>query len=125
MTQLQKLKPAFEMTLETPITQSEKIDFSKTFLEAIDRAFSIQGKLSKQVVYKHLQTEYGIDKERIPVQAEAFVKAIEKTFGHAAPLIETRIMQTLHRRVPSFTFPVEDRAFSFMSYVEAFRLFCR
>ena len=124
MTQIQKFKPAIEITLENPTAQSETIDFSEIFLEAIDAAFSMQGKSSMHVVYKHLETKYKIDREGIPIKVEAFVKAIEEMFGHAAPLVETRIMQALHKKAPSFIFPAGDSAFSLMSYVEAFRLFC-
>jgi hypothetical protein len=122
MARPQTLEFACEITLENPEETFESAVFEEALLEAVDSALSMLGDQGKSAVYKHLNENFGINKQEIPHEVEAFGKALESIFGQAARLIEMRIISTLHQKIPAFLFSADD-GFSFVGYVESLRLF--
>lgn len=92
-------------------------EFDNILLEAIDEAFSCLGETSKNAIYSHLRKEFGIERDDIPNQIEAFLRSLEKLLGLGARLLETMFMRHLKAKlndeqdrsgldllVPKFTF---------------------
>ena len=123
MNQTETFESAFETVLENQKGHSETGVFGKLFLQAVDSAFSMLGDSAMHAVYQHLEDNYGISREKIPNEVGRFAEALEEIFGQAARLIEIRIMDVLHQKVPGFNFSAGDGKFSFVGYVEALRLF--
>ena len=118
-----KLKPAFTMHLNNKKTHSSNADFDTLFLEAVDSTFSILGDSNKQALYFYLKNSYGIGKDAIPQNIEIFVNTLEQVFGQGALLLEARIMETLHCKVPRFKFSPKQEELSFLGYLERLRSF--
>jgi len=95
---------------------SPKVGFGSVLLDAVDFAFSELSGSNGQAFYLHLKSSFGISRETIPVDVEAFVDALEQVFGPGALIVEAQIMQALHRRVPDFRFSSKD-GLSFVSYL--------
>ena len=72
-------------------------------MEAIDESFSSLSNLSKQEIYFRLENAFKIAKEEIPCRTRDFADAIDQMFGIGAKLIEIRIIEALHKRIPNFT----------------------
>ncbi len=113
-------------TIELTDNQSldnQDLAFATLFLEAVESAFSLLGPRSKQIllnyVFRRLEAGHG----PLVVDVAAFAEAIEDVFGPAANLIEMRIMQFLHEKVPSFRYIHVKGELSFLNYVETFRSF--
>ena len=92
-------------------------EFDNILLEAIDEAFSCLGETSKNAIYSHLRKEFGIERDDIPNQIEAFLRSLEKLLGLGARLLETMFMHHLKAKlndeqeevgsallIPEFTF---------------------
>ena len=118
-----KLEPAFTIRLNNKEADSSQADFDSLFLEAVDYTFSMLGNSNKQALYFHLKNSYGIGREAIPQNIEIFANTLEQVFGQGALLLEARIMETLHRKVPRFRFSPKQRELSFLDYLESLRSF--
>lgn len=102
---------------------SSKPDFDGLLIEAVDSALWMLGDSNKQVLYYHLKSSFGISKEAIPQNIEVFAKLLEKVFGQGALLLEAKIMETLHSKVPGFRFTPKQGELSFLDYLEGLRSF--
>jgi hypothetical protein len=118
-----KPEPACIIWLNDKKDGSSKADFDSLFLEAVDSTFSMLGDSNKQSLYFHLRDRFGIDREAIPRNIEVFANMLEQVFGQGALLLEARIMQKLHSKVPRFRFSLEKGELSFLGYIEGLRSF--
>ncbi len=116
MTQIQELKPTFQITIE-----SSQTTFSETFLEAVDKAFIMFGDKASQAIYGYLKDVHGVNRADLPNKVDTFALALENLFGKASVLVELKIMETLHRSAPEFKFSLKADELSFVCYVKAFR----
>ena len=115
-------EPACIIWLNYKKAGSLKADFDSLFLEAVDSTFSM-GDSNKQSLYFYLRDSFGIGREAIPRNIEVFANMLEQVFGQGALLLEARIMQKLHSKVPRFRFSPEKGELSFLGYIEGLRSF--
>jgi len=97
--------------------------FKVAIMEAIDESFSSFSKLDKQEIYFYLEKVFKIKKQEIPCKIESFVDANEKIFGVGAKLIEIRIIEALHKRIPDFMFYPKKGTVIFKEYVDSLRAY--
>jgi len=116
-------EPACIIWLNNKKAGSSKADFDSLFLEAVDSTFSMLSDSNKQSLYFHLKDSFGIGREAIPQNIEVFANMLEQVFGQGALLLEARIMQKLHSKVPRFRFSPEKGELSFLGYIEGLRSF--
>jgi len=98
-------------------------EFKVTIIETVDESFSSFSNLDKQAVYLHLENTFKIKKQEIPCKIEDFADAIEQMFGIGAKLVEIRIIEALHKRIPEFVFFPKKGAIGFKEYVASLRAF--
>lgn len=105
--------------------QPTKINRQTATLSAIDQSLTEINPKAKQAIYQHIETAYGIKKAEIPLRLEAFMDALEQTFGEAAKLLEIRIIQKIHQN-NGFSFKSSSRnlyadeyAASLQNYLDA------
>jgi hypothetical protein len=92
--------------------------FEIVLMNAVDDSLSSFGESFKQVVYFQLEQKFQIHRWEIPKKIDEFAEAIEGMFGIGAALIETKILKSLHKQVPSFVhFPSGD-TLVFTDYVK-------
>ena len=94
-----------------------KTKFETALTEAIDDVLSAFGNTNKQVVYRHLESRYGLKKEEIPFKIEDFADAIEQTFGSVAKLIEIKIIERLHAKHEDFFYVPKKAELNFAEFV--------
>jgi hypothetical protein len=124
MQQLANIEPTIELQLNIDELKKQGCNFDEFFLEAVDKAFSMLGNHSKELMYRYLENKCGVDKENIPHKVDLFSQTIEAIFGQSSKIIEMKIMRTLHEKVPTFIYSEKKASnLSFVNYVEAFRLF--
>ena len=92
-------------------------------MEAIDESFSIFSNLEKRIVYLHLENDFKIKKQEIPFKIEDFADAIEQMLGIGAKVIEIRILEALHKRIPDLMFSPKKGDVIFKEYVASLRTF--
>ena len=97
--------------------------FEATIMEAIDESLGSFGSLDKLEVYWHLENSFKIRKQEIPCKTEEFADAMEQMFGIGAKLVEIRIIEAVHKRVPEFMFTPRKGAVIFKEYVASLRAF--
>ena len=97
--------------------------FETAILEAVDESVSSFSNLDKEAVYRHLEKTFKIKKQEIPCKIEYFAEAIEQIFGVAAKLLEIRIIEALHKRIPDFMFFPKKGDVGFKEYVGSLRAF--
>jgi hypothetical protein len=123
-TQLQINPVVIDTQLETALiclnkkVVSKKVRFDSLLLDAVDSAFSMVSGSNSQALFSRLKNSFGISRETIPLDVEAFVDALEQVFGQGALLIEIQIMKSLHSKVPHFRFSSKQDALYFISYLE-------
>jgi hypothetical protein len=98
--------------------ESNKDNFEKLLIEAVDNVFSSLGDSCKQALYFHLKHGYDITKQEIPQRIEDFADALEEIFGLGAKLIEIEIMRALFTKVQDFSHSPKQEDLSFTKYVE-------
>lgn len=98
-------------------TLSNGGDFKAVFGECVDEVLSALGPDVKQATYLLLEVEFGLSREKIPEEIEAFTAAIEETFGQGAKLLEIKILEKLRKRVQGFSFKSEKRDLFFAEYL--------
>ena len=97
-------------------------NFEKLLLEAVDEGLSTVGESSKQVIYFHLEKTFNIKRQDIPQKIEEFADAIEKIFGLGAKVLETQIMEQLHRKIRhAIKYAQEPKNLVFTEYIAATR----
>ena len=120
MTNATKTNTTCVLQLKQKQTEDE---FKVAILETVDESLSSFSNLDKQVVYLHLENTFKIKKQEIPCEIEDFADAIEQMFGVGAKLVEIRIMEALHKRIPEFVFFPKKRDVGFKEYVSSLRAF--
>jgi len=97
--------------------------FEVTLMEAIDESLCLFENLDKPKVYQHLENGFKIKKQEIPYKTIEFADALGKIFGRGAKLIEIRIIEAVHKRVPEFMFTPKKGVIFFKEYVASLRAF--
>lgn len=100
-----------------------KNKFEVTMTEAVDESLSSFKNLDKQEVYTHLEKAFEIRKNEIPCKIEDFTDAMGQMFGVGAKLVEIRIIEAVHKRMPEFIFTPRRGAVIFKDYVDSLRAF--
>ena len=118
-----KLEEKGTIQLSNKKADPPKADFDSLFIEAVDSTLSMLGDPTKKTLYLHLKNTHGITKETIPQNIEVFANILEQVFGQKALILETRIMETLHSKVPMFRFSPKQGELSFLDYLQSFRCF--
>jgi hypothetical protein len=101
-------------------TQSK---FQTAITETVDQSLSSFSNLDKEAVYSCLENTFHISKQEIPGKIENFADAIEQMFGVGAKLIEIRMVEALHKRIPEFIFFPKKGYVDFKEYVTSLRSF--
>jgi hypothetical protein len=97
--------------------------FEIAITETVDEILSSFRNLDKEAVYLRLENTFKIKKQEIPCKIENFVDAIEQMFGVGAKLIEIRVTEALHKRIPEFIFFPKKGDVDFKEYVTSLRAF--
>jgi hypothetical protein len=100
-----------------------KEEFEEVVIEAIDHSLASFTKLDKEIIYLYIEANFKIRKQEIPSKIENFTDAIEQMFGDGAKLIEIRIIQALHNRIPEFMFFPKKGSIEFKEYIASLRSF--
>ena len=98
-------------------------EFKVAIIETVDESFASFSNLDKQAVYRHLENAFKIKKQEIPCKIEGFADAIEQMFGVGAKVVEIKIIEALHKRIPEFVFFPRKGAIGFKEYVASLRAF--
>jgi hypothetical protein len=103
-------------------TVQEKFD--QLLTEAIDEALSSLGEPVKNAVYQHLQNDFCIEKDKIPVQIDEFSTIIHKIFGLGASRLEIKFMKNLNSKIeidiemPEYEWPLSKWVIADLSFAE-------
>jgi hypothetical protein len=97
--------------------------FEVTMAEAIDESLASFKSLNKQEIYSYLENVFKIRKEEISSKIEDFTDALNQMFGIGAKLIEIKIIEAIHKRIPEFIFTPRRGAVIFKEYVASLRTF--
>jgi hypothetical protein len=103
--------------------KTDENKFEATMIEAIDESLGSFDSLDKQEVYHHLENSFKIRKQEIPCKTKDFSDAMGQMFGIGAKLVEIRIIEAVHKRVPDFMFTPRRGAVIFKDYVASLRAF--
>jgi hypothetical protein len=98
---------------------SKPSDFNILLLDSIDEALLSLGESAKQAIYFHLEKNFQVDREEIPLELERFQNALEKIFGVGARYIEILIMRNLCGRVGRSLELGNNEQLEFIKYVAA------
>ena len=106
-----------------PMTSNLKNDeklFDKLLVEAVNEAFSVLGESAKRSIYFHLENNFRIEKDDIPLEIAKFAEALEKIFGVGAKWLKIKIMKSLYRKVKKTKIYrwKQPEDFRFTKYVE-------
>lgn len=97
----------------------KRVDFEKTFLEAVDTALLSLGESPRQAVYYHLNKSFKLQREEIPEDADEFSQALNVIFGPGAEVIEKIIVKHLYS---SLNLNFEEKpCFEFVEYISSAR----
>jgi hypothetical protein len=72
--------------------------FERLLQEAVDEGLASLGESARQAIYFHLDRVFGIKKDEISGNVEAFAGALEKIFGPGASFLEILIMKRLYEK---------------------------
>ena len=101
--------------------------FNRLLSEAIDEVLSGLGEPLKNHTYIKLETDYSIERTRIPWQIDAFSELLHRIFGTSAYFLEVKMMKPFFSKVKkelTFKNPVLDltgNELTFASYVNEMR----
>jgi hypothetical protein len=115
--------PNTTCTLQLNRKNPNENKFEATMTEAIDESLSSFKSLNKQEIYAYLENAFKIRKQEIPRKIEDFADAINQMFGIGAKLIEIKIIEAVHKRMPEFMFTPRRGAVMFKEYVASLRTF--
>ena len=76
-----------------------KLDFDRTFLEAVDHALLSLGESPREAIYYHLDKSFKLHKEEIPAVTSEFSQALNAIFGPGAEIIERIIVKDLYSKL--------------------------
>jgi hypothetical protein len=123
MTNATKQNATCILQLSTVNLKPTEDKFKAAIIETVDESFSSFCSLKKENVYLRLEKDFKIKKQEIPCKIESFADAIEQIFGVGAKLIEIRIVESLHKRIPEFVFFPKKGDVDFKEYVASLRAF--
>jgi hypothetical protein len=123
MTKTINLNPTCIIELGGNKQKPSESKFDAAIMDAIEDSLSSFKSFDKQEVYFHLETTFNIRKKEIPRKIEDFMNALEKIFGVGARLIEIKIIESIHKRVPEFKFTSRTSVVDFGDYVASLQAF--
>jgi hypothetical protein len=123
MANVAKLKTSCTLQFSRKKHKPTQDEFNVAIVETVDGSLSSLCNLDKEAVYSCLENAFKIKKQEIPCKIEGFADAIEQMFGVGAKLIEIRIMEALHKRIPEFVFFPKKGDVVFKEYVASLRAF--
>ena len=97
--------------------------FEAIIAEAIDESLASFKSLNRQEIYSCLENVFKIRKEEISSKIEDFADALNQMFGIGAKLIEIKMIEVVHKRIPEFIFTPRTGAVIFKEYVASLRTF--
>ena len=103
--------------------ETDKNKFEAAMTEAVDESLTSFKNVDKQKIYVHLEEAFEIKKQEIPCKIEEFVDAMGQMFGIGAKIVEIRIMEAVHKRMPEFMFTPKRGNVIFKDYVKSLRVF--
>ena len=109
-------------TLQLKQRQTED-EFNVAIIDTVDEIFFSFCNIDKDAFYRHLEDTFKIKKQEIPFKIAGFADAIEQIFGVGAKLIEIRIIETLHKRIPEFVFFPKKGDVCFKEYMASLHAF--
>jgi len=96
-----------------------KMNFDKTLLEAIDHALLTFGESPRRAIYFHLNQNFRLQREEIPVDTDKFAQALNMIFGPGAEVIEKLIVKNLYNKL---NLSFEERAsYEIVDYISLAR----
>lgn len=94
-------------------------DFDKILLGAIDEALIALGESSRQSIFFHIENEFKLNKNQIPLNLPRFQEGLEKIFGVGARFIEILIMKNLYSKIGRPMKMETSEQLEFINYVNA------
>jgi len=119
MTEIKNLTTSCTIQSNKKNQKADENKFEVTIIEAINESLSTFENLDKQKFYSNLKHAFKISKQEIPWKIEDFTTALEKIFGIGAKLIEIRIIEAIHKRIPEFIFTPKKGVIIFNEYVDS------
>jgi len=118
-------KPRKTCILQPPESQTETPEQSvnNVIAEAVSESLSSFGPAFKQAVCCQLEQTYHIKQREIPERINEFTNAIEAMFGTGAKLIELRIIEAIHNKMPAFVHFPKQGDLLFANYIDELRYF--
>ena len=93
--------------------------FQEILIETIDQVLTNRGWLTKNAVYRFLESNYSLRKEDIPHHIGEFAETLRQMFGAGALLIEIEVMKNMRQKIPSLKLEAADADFDFEKYIES------
>ena len=97
--------------------------FEVIMTEAIDESLASFKSLNRQEIYFCLENVFKIRKEEVSCKIEDFADALNQMFGIGAKLIEIKMIEVVHKRIPEFIFTPRTGAVIFKEYAASLRTF--
>jgi hypothetical protein len=107
-----------ETQTETPVQSVDNV-----IAEAVSESLSSFGPAFKQAVCGQLEQTYRIKQTEIPERINEFTNAIEAMFGIGAKIIELRIIEAIHNKMPAFVHFPKQGDLLFANYIDELRYF--
>jgi len=101
---------------EKPRKVTEK-EFSELLLSCIDETLASLGANSRDAIYRHLEKNFQLSKQDIPIHFEEFSRALESLFGIGSKPLEVMIIQRLHSKMKDAYGPLNLKEFTLTAYV--------
>lgn len=95
--------------------ESERGEFDRLLLEAVDEGLMSLGESVRQVIYYHLEKNNSLRRDAIPGKLEDFSSGLERIFGAGGKVIQKIIVNLLYSRL-GLEF-VEKADYKFADYV--------
>lgn len=92
-----------------------KNNLRKVLLDAVEEGFSSLGDSPKRAIFFHLESSFGIGKDKIPANLTEFSKALEKIFGLGAFYLEKLIAERFYKKLGLELEEMEE--WNFLEYV--------
>ena len=113
-----------QISLDLEKTNAHSPIFDAAFQRAVTAAFATLGDSAQKVLFKCLESDFGIPQHNVSADPAALADALEKIFGPAAAwLIEARIIRVLHSLVPEFKYASTNGGLLFLDFVEGLASF--
>ena len=98
---------------------SKPNEFNMILLDSIDEALLSLGDSARRSIYLHIEKNFFVARDEIPLELEHFQKALEKIFGVGARYIEILIMRNLFCKIGRPLTLGKNDQLEFIKYVEA------